>query len=197
MLHEILKPSKSADGKTTLFTLPLGNGALPLIHLDDFAKYVASIVSRPSEFTGHELHVASFHASGSDIAEAFTTVTGQPAKYVDVPLNVWLNAAFGHHPRGPDVPVGLEAYPKDMGAEKERFFLPLTLGGNFSAWWNVYRHSGGNSGIVRRDYDMLDAVLPDRIRSLEEWMRKVEYDGRKREVLKALSDQRARSEAKE
>lgn len=190
MLHEALGPRKSPDGPTTLFTYPLGDGAIPFIHLDDFAKYVATIASRPSEFAGQELHVASFHASGSDVAEAFTTVTSQSAKYVDIPIDAWLNATAGEQPRGVDLPIGRTAYPKDLSAEQERFFLPMTFGENFRAWWNVYRHSGDNKGVVRRDYHMLDAVLPERVKSLEEWMRKVEYDGEKREVLKGFSERR-------
>lgn len=191
VLHEILGPRKSPDGTTTLFTYPLGEGALPLIHLDDFAKYVGIITSRPTEFAGQDLHVASFHASGSDIAETFVKVNGRSAKYVDIPLAAWLNAAFGYQPRGVDLPIAREMYPTDISAEKERFLLPLSWGQNFSAWWNVYRNSGRNQGIVQRDYVMLDAVLPERVKTLEEWMRKVSYDGERKEVLKQLNDRLA------
>lgn len=196
MLHEFLSPTKSADGSTALFSYPLGTGALPFIHLDDFARYTATILSRPSEFAGRELHVATVHASGPGIAEAFTTVTGQPAQYVDVPLDTWLSKAFVYQPRGANLPVGRVAYPEDMTVGKERFFLPQTVGENFSAWWNVYNHSGDNNGIIRRDYQMLDAVLPDRVKTLEEWMRKVDYDGGRRELLKGLNDRLAAAKVK-
>lgn len=63
------------------------------------------------------------------------------------------------------------------------------MGQNFSVRWNVYKHSGGNKGIVQRHYDMLDAGFPERVKSLKEWMRK--------EVLKQLNDQLAERDNKE
>lgn len=191
MLHETLSPTKSADGQTTLFTFPLGNGAIPFIHLDDFARYTSFILSsHPTEVAGRELRVATTHASGPEIAQAFTRTTGKPARYVDIPIDTWLGAVFGQHPRrGADLPVGRRAYPSPMSPGQKRFFLPKTFAENFSHWWNVFRSSPAeNTGIIRRDYALLDAILPDRVRSVEEWMQKVGYDGSRREVLKDLND---------
>ena len=63
-----------------------------------------------------------------------------------------------------------------------------TFGENFTAWWELYRNSKGNRGVITRDYDLLDRILPDRIRSTEEWMRKVEYTGERKTVLKDRHD---------
>jgi len=52
---------------------------------------------------------------------------------------------------------------------------------NFTAWWEIYRATGDNKGVVERDYAVLDEVLPGRVRGLEEWMRGVGYTGERSE----------------
>jgi len=36
---------------------------------------------------------------------------------------------------------------------------------------NIWRMSGGNRGVVQRDYTLLDRIHPNRIRSVEQWFR--------------------------
>ena len=38
----------------------------------------------------------------------------------------------------------------------------------------MWKNSGGNKGVVRRDYKLLDQIFPGRIKSAEEWFRKEE-----------------------
>ena len=59
---------------------------------------------------------------------------------------------------------------------------------NFSGWWSAW-----HDDLVTRDYERLDRILPDRVRTLEEWMRKTKYDAQPRPVLKDLTDARPRS----
>ena len=59
-----------------------------------------------------------------------------------------------------------------------------TYGQNFTAFWNLYKASGGNKGLIRRDYELLERILPDRVSSVEEWMRKTGYSGQRVELLK-------------
>jgi len=63
----------------------------------------------------------------------------------------------------------------------------MTFKENFGAWWRLYQRSGGNEGLIRRDYEMLDKVLPGRVKSLGEWMRKTGYTGEKKTVLRGYS----------
>jgi len=197
MLHESLSPRLSPDGSTYLFTYPLGSGALAFIHVDDFARYVERVVSDPSTYTGVELKVATAHVTGEDIAQAFTNVTGKPARFVDIPIDTWLEAAFSHHTRGVNTPVGLQAYPYLAGSA-EKMFLPLTFKENFTGFWKLWQRTAGNSGTgIVRDYSALDNILPDRVRSVEEWMRKVNYTGEKKALLKTMKNQLAQKQEQE
>jgi hypothetical protein len=55
---------------------------------------------------------------------------------------------------------------------------------NFGAFWRLYQASAGNKGLIRRDYEFLDRIHPNRVRSVEQWMRKVGYTGERKKVLK-------------
>ena len=60
LLSAVLAPSKQADG-TMLFTLPLGQGAIPFIHLDDFGKYVHWALSNPEQSNHLDFGIATAH----------------------------------------------------------------------------------------------------------------------------------------
>ena len=67
------------------------------------------------------------------------------------------------------------------------------LSRTFTNWWNLYRASGGNNGFITWDYERLDRILPGRVRSVEEWMRKIGYDGSGTLVLKTFHDMRSKA----
>ena len=46
----------------------------------------------------------------------------------------------------------------------------------------------GNTGLLRKDYALLDTILPDWIKSVEEWMRKARYTGEFKSLLKDQAD---------
>jgi hypothetical protein len=176
-LVEIFKPRIDASG-TYIFAAPLHSGALPLIHLEDMGRYVLWALENASESSGLELGIATEHVSWAHLAATFTKVTSKPAKFFDVPLSDWLDAAF---PKGTDLKLGGQYAPGDETL--------MSVGQNFSSWWTVYRESGDNKGIIRRDYALLDKILPGRVKSLEEWMRLTGYDGSEGKVLKAMASQ--------
>ena len=60
----------------------------------------------------------------------------------------------------------------------------MTYGENFKHWWNLYKASKGNQGLIQRDFAFLDKIVPDRVTSLAMWMDKVRYTGEKEEVLR-------------
>jgi hypothetical protein len=179
MLSEFLLPGKDEDG-TYLFELPLGQGAMPFIHLDDFGRYMSWAFSSPHESNGLILGIATAHVSGTDLAEAFTAVTGSKAKYVDASLAEHLKARFARLPKGPHTKVGFQSVKDDDA-------LLQSFGENFTNWWNLYRASGSNKGLITRDYDLLNRILPNRVKSVEEWMRKVNYDATRRSVIKSTA----------
>ena len=176
LLSAVLSPSEQADG-TLLFQLPLGEGAVPFIHLDDFGKYVHWALSHPERSNHLDFGIATAHVSGHEIEEAVSTYTGKPAKFVDIPVELWNAAAWQFLPRGQDTKIGYQ-HVKDQNA------LLMTYGENFTNWWNLYKASARNQGLIQRDYGFLDSLVPDRLKSLTEWLEKVHYTGEKSKVLK-------------
>ncbi|KEF57054.1 uncharacterized protein A1O9_07244 [Exophiala aquamarina CBS 119918] len=177
MLHEFLQPSPPTEANPRLeFSLPLGSGSVPFIHLDDFGRYLAWTLSHPNESTGLTLGIAIAHISGPELAAAYTSATGRPAAYTDEPIAEWLASHFSELPSGADTKVGAQN-------TTDQNTLTLTFGENFTNWWNLYRASARNEGLIKRDYALLDSILPDRVRSAEEWFRKVEYDGARKQLF--------------
>lgn len=57
---------------------------------------------------------------------------------------------------------------------------------NFSAWWRYW----GEGHALKRDFEFLGRIHPQRIKTLAEWIRKVGYIGERKAVLKGLEDLR-------
>jgi uncharacterized protein YbjT (DUF2867 family) len=179
-LHDNLKPRASADGTEVTFSLALGSGAIPFIALPDFARYVDWVFAHPAESTGLTLEIATVHASGEDIAQAFTaTNPGKKGIYRPISTSAWHDAAWAKLPRKKETKIGFKSV-SDEG------LLVQTYEQNFDAWWELYRGSAGNKPdwVIVRDYVMLDRILPDRIRSVEEWMRQDGYNGEGKSILR-------------
>ncbi|KAH7132631.1 hypothetical protein B0J11DRAFT_232121 [Dendryphion nanum] len=175
MLHELLRPQKEDDG-TWVFSFPLQEGAVPFVHLEDVGKAVKWILDNPDESSGLNVKISVEHATGETVARAFTAVTGQPARYDDVDVKRWFEIA-------PPGPPGYRMGQQYEGNQENDPTL-LTVETNFSNWWNLYRRSRDNKGLLRTDYELLDRIIPDRVRSVKEWMEKVDYDGERRFVIK-------------
>jgi hypothetical protein len=173
-----MAPTINATG-TYLFKLPLGNGAIPFIDLSDLAGYIRWALSNPEQSNGLDLGVATVHASGPDIANSFADITAKPARYVDIPIEEWQTATWTKLPKGPETKVGFLSV-NDDGA------LLQTYGENFTNWWNLYKASAGNNGLIQRDYELLDKILPTRIKSVAEWMRRAKYTGERVSTLGIL-----------
>ncbi len=171
-------PSEDSSG-TVLFQLPLQGGAIPFIVLSDFGKYVHWALSHLNDSAYLDFGVATEHATGKDIATAFTAHTGRPARYIDIPVETWNEAAWADLPKNQDTKIGFRSV-------RDETQLTLSYGENFTNWWNLYRASAENKGLIRRDYAFLDNILPDRVRSAAEWMENVDYIGDRVPLLKDL-----------
>ncbi|EXJ84815.1 hypothetical protein A1O3_05488 [Capronia epimyces CBS 606.96] len=176
LLSALMAPAQGTDG-TALFALPLGDGAIPFIHLGDFGKYVHWSLSHPDQSNHRDFGIATAHVSGNEIEAAFSAYTGKPAKYVDLDINHWNVEAWKHLPKGKDTKIGYQNVKDDNA-------LLMTYGENFTNWWNLYKASKDNKGLIQRDYDFLDQIVPDRVKSLAEWMEKVKYTGEKGSLLR-------------
>lgn len=186
MLDNFLLPSPTTDTNPALqFTLPLGTGSVPFIHLDDFGPYVSWALCHPDQSKGLTFGIAIAHISGPELAAAYTAATGQPATYTDVPITEWLTTHFSELPHGADTKVGAQS-------TTDQDTLTLTFGQNFTNWWNLYRASADNEGLIKRDYEFLDEILADRVRSAEEWFRKVNYEATRKQLFWSAREKKDR-----
>jgi NmrA-like family len=178
-LNEYYRPQVD-PASIYVFRLPLAEGAMPFIHLEDLGKYARWILDHPSQSNGMDLEIATAHATGEDIVAAFTAVTGKPARYDAADLAAFMHEFWSTLPNGQDTKIA-GSYAGDDDTL-------MSHGQNFTAWWNIYQASGGNKGIIRRDYDLLDRILPERVKSVEEWMSKTGYTGKLKPLLKDWAD---------
>lgn len=148
------------DGVVT-WMVPLGDGAVAHVSLEDCEHYARWLFDHPDRSDGLDLEVAIDHISYADLATAFQKVTGKPAQYIDVPLPTY----FEHIPIANE-PAGYNADPSDPAT--------MSFKQNFSGFWKMWRRSGRNQGVVKRDYKLLDEIHPKRIKTPEEFFRREE-----------------------
>lgn len=171
-LSEALRPKKEADG-TYVFTAPLEDGAVPIISLEDIGSYALWIFDNPSESIGLDLAVSTETITWKHLAKTFTKVTGKRARYESPSIDNYFAAA------GDAANVKLGG---DYAGESDDTLL--TIKENFSRWWRIYQRTGEGKPLCKRDYTLLDRILPNRIKSVEEWMVKSKYTGDRVFVLK-------------
>lgn len=176
LLSAVMSPAVEQDG-SLIFQLPLDNGSIPFIHLDDFGKYVDWALKHPEESNRLDFGIATVLATGDQIAKASEKVSGKTSRFVNVPIDIWNSVAWKTLPQGSDTKIGFQSVKDDSG-------LLMTYGENFKNWWNLYKASpSDNSGLIQRDFEFLDRIVPDRVKSVEEWMKKVQYTGAKQDLL--------------
>ncbi|MHA0286567.1 NmrA family NAD(P)-binding protein [Mycobacterium sp. C3-094] len=150
------------DGILT-WRVPLGGGAVPHVALDDCGHYVRWLFDNPERANGMELAVAIEQVRYADLAAAFETVTGHPARYIDTDLDdYWRTGPLAARA---DSPAGYNADPTDKST--------MTVRENFTGFWNNWKHE-----TVTRDYALLDEIHPHRIRTVEQWLRHEDQRGR-------------------
>lgn len=160
-----------------IFRLVTESGKFPLIALEDIGPYSLWMFDNPSESLGLQLKVTTDEVSFEDIARIFTEVTGNKAAYKYLLLEEYLPLAEPF----PGALANWAAGPKALRDEST-----MTWRENFGAWWTYW----GDGMPEVRDKALLDRIHPTRIKSLREWMEKVQYDGKPRDVLKNVEDLR-------
>ncbi|KAL2839201.1 NAD(P)-binding protein [Aspergillus pseudoustus] len=161
------RDEKSGDDVLT-WRVPLGAaGAVPHVALEDCGHYVRWLFDNPTRASGLDLAVAIEHVDYAELARAFSAVTGKRARFVDVDMETYWTS--GPLSRAANWGAAYNSDPSDPAF--------MTIRDNFTGFWNLWRASGGNTGVVKRDYKLLDEIHPKRIRSAEEWFRKVDERG--------------------
>ena len=158
------------DGVVT-WRVPLGPSGGGVVHvaLDDCEHYVRWLFDNSHLSNGMDLEVGIDHISYHDLAAAFEKVTGHPARYIDTSLDEYWKT--GNTAKAADTGSGYNSDPKDPAF--------MTFKQNFTGFFNMWKYSVGNEGVVKRDYKLLDEIHPGRVRSAEEWFRREEEKGRK------------------
>ncbi|KAH8690726.1 hypothetical protein BGW36DRAFT_389228 [Talaromyces proteolyticus] len=173
-------------------------GAVPHAALEDCGHYVRWLFDNPERANGLDLEVAIEHVDYHEMARAFTKVTGHPARFVDVDFDTYWTS--GPIAAAAERPTGYGVSRNDPGSMKFR--------DNFTGFWTMWQHSGGNRGVIQRDYKLMDKIHPQRIKTAEEWFRREDekerkagqgslwdrvQNGRRRYVLKDHEDSASRS----
>jgi hypothetical protein len=143
--------------------VPLGDGAVNHVALDDCGVYVRWLFDNQDRASGMDLEVAIAPITYNEMAAAFEKVTGHKAQYIDTSLEDYFTK--GTMSRAANIPAGYNADPNDPAT--------MTIRENFSGFWNMWKY-----GVLDRDYKLLDEIHPTRIRSAEEFFRREDANGR-------------------
>lgn len=152
----------SVEEGVVAWRVPLGNGAVPHVALEDCGYYARWIFDNPERTNGMDLEVAIEDVDYHKLAAAFEKVTGRPARYIDTDIDAYWD---GPLKASANRPAGYNADPRDKST--------MSFRDNFTGFWNVWKHR-----IVTRDYALLDEIHPNRIRSVEQWLRREDQLGR-------------------
>ncbi|KAK5996417.1 NmrA-like family domain-containing protein 1 [Cladobotryum mycophilum] len=154
------------DGVVT-WRVPLGEGGVAHVDLDDCEHYVRWLFDHQDRANGLDLEVAIDLIDYHDLARAFEKVSGHPARYIDTDLDTyWSNGPMGNGVTA----AGYNSDPNDPAT--------MSIRRNFTGFWNMWKYSRGNQGVVRRDLKLLDEIHPHRIKSAEEWFAREESRGK-------------------
>jgi hypothetical protein len=157
MMHFMWTPTFDESTSTNVFYIPLGQGTLPMIHLDDLGEYARWIFDHPDQSAGMDLGISTQHVHGEEIARAFTSVTGQKAVYQDISTETWFDSYMKE-----DVSSAYQVTAGEPGV--------LSWRSSFTGFWNLWRECGGEEPLVTRDYDQLDKVRhPSPLQAMWHW----------------------------
>jgi len=168
-------PVKNDDGSFTFYS-SIGDGVLPVIALADIGHYVGWIFGNKERADNLDIVAVTDVIPYSTIVSAFEKVTGKKGHWKDLPYEEFaeirgmkdgIPAAFAHSGEYTD-PSG------------------MSMKDNFEGWWNAWRDSVFTWDNV--NVKLLDEIHPDRMKSLEEWMARVGYDGERKFILKDVVD---------
>jgi hypothetical protein len=152
----------SVEEGVVTWRVPLGDGAVPHVALEDCGYYARWLFDNPERASGMDLEVAIEDVDYQRLAAAFEKVTGRPARYIDTDLDSYWN---GPLKMAANLPAGYNADPRDKST--------MSFRDNFTGFWNIWKHK-----IVKRDYALLDEIHPNRIKSVEQWLRREDQLGR-------------------
>ncbi|KAJ4474981.1 NmrA family protein [Lentinula aciculospora] len=176
LIDGVFVPKKQSDG-SFVWLNPATTGKIPLIALEDVGHYSLWLFDNVSESAGLDLKIVTDYVNFEDIASTFTKVTGKKGTHKSLSLEEYLLLAE------PFLDAPANWY---VGTNVARDESVLSWRDNISAFWRYW-----DNGIDEvADMDLLDRIHPNRLKSLEEWMRRVGYNGRMKPIMKGAEDLR-------
>ena len=163
MLYENFRPTLGEDGKTYVFANAAGDGAVPMIALPDLAEYTKWVFENPEEARGAIIDAATEHVRWNDVAKGFTDVTGKPAIVQSITPRQFGEAVASQSQDGLETRFGAGG---------------MKVADNFTGFMEVHSLAvPGTQGLWPVDYARLDKIFPGRVKSIGDWMKKVNYTG--------------------
>ncbi|KZP00637.1 NAD(P)-binding protein [Calocera viscosa TUFC12733] len=168
-------PVRNEDGSFTFYS-SIGDGVLPVIAIHDIGPYVSWIFANKERANNLNLKAVTDILPYPAIVSAFENVTGKKGVWKDLPYDEFaitqnmtddMPAAFAHSTGEYHDPSG------------------MSMKANFHGWWNAWHDSLVTWDDI--DVKLLDEINPGRSKSLEEWMRRVGYNGDSKVNLKDVA----------
>ncbi|KIK55543.1 hypothetical protein GYMLUDRAFT_47764 [Collybiopsis luxurians FD-317 M1] len=151
----LLGPLTERENGAVVFAIPVGDGHIPAISVEDIGWWTRYTFDHRSQTSGQDLKVATEFMTVDQLVETFTRVTGIPAVRKQ---------------------LSIEEYRKLYPMHYERPIIKIepegpTVGDTFAGMWRVW-----GDGLVTRDMEWNRRVHPTGY-TLESWMREKAYDG--------------------
>jgi len=162
MVPIAFRPRVRADG-THVFSGPLGHGHIAFTDLSSYGAYTRWILDNPGPTVGKSVYMPTFPTSLQDVANAFTRVTGKPAIGQDITQDEWF--AGVEHPRFTASGPG------------ENNDMQFSYVHSFRGWWNIWKALDAEEEKRRPGVEFADVIHPQRLKSVEDWMRATGYTG--------------------
>ena len=183
LLQSLLRPRLNpADGSADFIAPMHPTSTIPLIPVVNYAAAVKWALENPERSVGQHVDAGSFLTTFPQVAEAYTRVTGKPARFVPIDIDTWMAGAKA---AGIDPEARL---PRGATADDGTSF---TFRKTFGAWWALWRDGGAEMGFHNEEAnrtemeEVTDEFLGEgRIRGVEAWMRRTGYDGQMKAVTK-------------
>lgn len=167
MLGSLLLPRKRDDGVFE-FVAPIGEGSIPFVPLESYGTLARWVFENPEKSVGKTISWPPWFTSYPDLVNAFEGATGKKAIWTDVTQEQWFE--------------GISAYvdPEDMLPKGSSRDDPTAVSfrKTFGAWWNLWKDNIRNLEKEKENEAWADEVDPQRLKSLEDWMRKSGYTGK-------------------
>jgi len=146
-------PERDPNG-AVVFAIPVENGHIPAISLDDIGWWTRYTFDHRSETSGQELKIATEMMTVDQLVETFTRVTGIPAIRKRISIDEYLDIY-------PHTKLPIVKGSKDGATIKD------TFSGMYRVW---------DADLVTRDMEWNRRVHPTGY-TLESWIRETGFDG--------------------